>query len=100
MVVGMACRAKAKQHAAQVAAGLNKYRNAIDDYQSKLNFFPPDNGNLAGAPLVAGTYTSTYDAISAVNPLIYELTGGSNNVSGVGEHAAFWQQPDSQCGEF
>lgn len=82
MVVGMASAAKAHQHAAQVQAGLNRIRNAIDNYQAKLNFYPPDNGNLVNASLQNPNYLQTYDAVSAVNPLLYELMGGTNTNSG------------------
>jgi prepilin-type N-terminal cleavage/methylation domain-containing protein len=62
---------RAKKDAA-VTGMREKLSTMIDHYQSKLNFYPPDNGNLAM------TNRASYDAIAAMNPLIYELTGGTN----------------------
>lgn len=46
----------------------------INNYQSTLNYYPPDNGNLAGATTLAN-----YNEYASVNPLLYELTGATNN---------------------
>jgi prepilin-type N-terminal cleavage/methylation domain-containing protein len=73
MVAGMASAAKVKQRAAQVTAGKTSLTMMIESYQSKLNFFPPDNGLLATTP------AGNYDALAATNPLLYELTGATNN---------------------
>jgi prepilin-type N-terminal cleavage/methylation domain-containing protein len=61
----------------QVKAELNRIATLIDNYQAKLNSFPPDNGLL-----VANTVNySVYDAMAATNPLIYELIGATNTNS-------------------
>jgi prepilin-type N-terminal cleavage/methylation domain-containing protein len=75
MVVNQIAGAKAAQKNAQVNAGKNKLMAMIENYQSKLNFYPPDNGNLATA------LPANYDATAAINPLLYELTGATNTNS-------------------
>jgi len=80
LVVNMNSGAKTAQRNAQVNAGKNKLTLMIDNYQSKLNFYPPDNGNLANYTLA--NYTANYDLWAATNPLLYELTGATNNPPG------------------
>src|SRR5580698_10069630 len=70
--------AKAKMETA-VKAEREKLQTMIDNYQSKLNFYPPDNGNLAG--LSATAPLSQYESLTASNALIYELTGVTNRNS-------------------
>jgi prepilin-type N-terminal cleavage/methylation domain-containing protein len=79
LVVNMAAGAKVAQRAAQVNADKAKLTLMIDNYQSKLNFYPPDNGLLY--TLGPGTY---YDAVASTNPLLYELTGATNNSTNTG----------------
>lgn len=45
----------------------------INSYQTTLNYYPPDNGNLAGATTLAN-----YNEYASVNPLLYELVGATN----------------------
>jgi prepilin-type N-terminal cleavage/methylation domain-containing protein len=74
MVVGMNSAAQTKKRQALVQSDLNKLRLMIDSYQAKLNFYPPDNGNL-----ISNTLNPVlYDGLAATNPLLYELTGATN----------------------
>jgi prepilin-type N-terminal cleavage/methylation domain-containing protein len=62
-----------------VSAEKNKLMTMIESYQSKLNFYPPDNGELTNTSLTQ----KQYDGYAATNPLLYELTGVTNvNSSG------------------
>ncbi len=79
LVVNAGARAKIAQRAAQVNADKAKLTLMLDNYQSKLNFYPPDNGALATLPVVSPTNFAYYDAVAATNPLLYELTGATNN---------------------
>jgi len=76
LVVNMNSGAQAAKRNAQVNIDKQGLITMIGDYQSKLNFYPPDNGGLATNP--PGSY---YDAVASTNPLLYELTGASNNFS-------------------
>ncbi|MGD0814507.1 MAG: prepilin-type N-terminal cleavage/methylation domain-containing protein [Verrucomicrobiota bacterium] len=83
LVVNMNAGAQAAKKATQVNAGKFKLVLMIDNYQSKLNFYPPDNANLANPDnLSAPVYLANYDAWAATNPLIYELTGATNTTNG------------------
>jgi prepilin-type N-terminal cleavage/methylation domain-containing protein len=62
-----------------VKAEREKLQTMIDNYQSKLNFYPPDNGILINPQILNNP--ALYDGYTASNPLVYELTGGSNNTS-------------------
>lgn len=62
-----------------VKAEREKLQTMIDNYQAKLNFYPPDNGNLAGLSPTAPA--SLYESLTASNQLIYELTGVTNTNS-------------------
>ncbi len=75
LVVGMSVTAKTKQRISQVQSDLNKVRHMIDNYQAKLNFYPPDNGGLINNTV----NFQVYDAMAATNPLLYELTGAVNS---------------------
>ena len=81
MVAGMASAAKNKQHAAQVEGNKQKLILLIANYQSKLNFYPPDNANLAEYSL-PNYNPRNYDAWAATNPLLYELSGATNLTNG------------------
>ena len=70
--------AKIKMETA-VKAEREKLQTMIDNYQAKLNFYPPDNGNLAG--LSPTVLPATYESLTASNALIYELTGVTNTNS-------------------
>jgi prepilin-type N-terminal cleavage/methylation domain-containing protein len=70
--------AKMKMETA-VKAEREKLQTMIDNYQSKLNFYPPDNGNLASLSLTAPL--AQYESLTASNALIYELTGVTNTNS-------------------
>jgi prepilin-type N-terminal cleavage/methylation domain-containing protein len=59
-----------------VKAEREKLQTMIDNYQAKLNFYPPDNGNLAALSSSAAEYL--YENYTASNALIYELTGVTN----------------------
>lgn len=70
LVLSMNSAASATKRRGMVDGEKNRLLAAIDIYQAKLNFYPPDNGNLA---TTNGAY---YDQTAAINPLLYELTGG------------------------
>ncbi len=76
MVVSMGAAASQKKKVAQVKAQEIGLVAMIENYYTKLNYYPPDNGNLATAPLY------NYDGYAATNPLLYELTGGTNQTAG------------------
>lgn len=77
MVINMNSGAQTAKRNAQVNGDKAKLTLLIDNYQSKLNFYPPDNTNLDGyAP------GPIYDGYAATNPLIYELTGATNLTNG------------------
>jgi prepilin-type N-terminal cleavage/methylation domain-containing protein len=80
LVVNMNSGAQTAKRNAMVNADKAKLTLAIDSYQSKLNFYPPDNGYLINASTISFSF---YDATAATNPLIYELTGASNLTSGI-----------------
>ncbi|MGA2177498.1 MAG: type II secretion system protein [Verrucomicrobiota bacterium] len=69
MVISMAGAASNARKKGMVDAERHRLMLAIDNYQSKLSFYPPDNGNIAAA---AQTAVESY---SRTNPLLYELTG-------------------------
>jgi prepilin-type N-terminal cleavage/methylation domain-containing protein len=62
-----------------VKATREKLQTIIDNYQAKLNFYPPDNGDLAALSPIAPQ--SVYEQLTATNALIYELTGVTNTNS-------------------
>jgi len=80
LVVNMNSGAQRAKKDAQVNADKNKLILMIENYQSKLNYYPPDNTNLANMS-VAG-YALNYDGWAATNPLLYELTGATNLTNG------------------
>jgi len=82
LVVNMNGRAKYAQHKSQVDGEKAKIILAIGDYQSKLNFYPPDNGFLTNIPnLSTPQNVAQYGAYTSSNPLLYELTGLTNNTT-------------------
>lgn len=52
----------------------------IESYKAKFGHYPPDNANLA--TMTQPLDVDAYDVNTQVNPLYYELGGGSNNVDG------------------
>lgn len=70
LVLSMNSAASTAKKRGMVDAEKHRLLAAIDTYQSKLGFYPPDNGNLAT------TNAASYDRTAAINPLLYELTGG------------------------
>lgn len=90
LVVGMIGPVKAKQMEAQVSASKNVILLSIQSYQAKLNFYPPDNGFLVSAsPSFPVGSQYNYDGLAATNPLIYELTGATNNYLTPGNFSFF-----------
>jgi prepilin-type N-terminal cleavage/methylation domain-containing protein len=80
LVVNMNAHAQDKKRRAAVAGDKQKLMLMIGNYQSRLNFYPPDNAT--NATLVVGSNGVTfaqYDGWAATNPLLYELTGATNN---------------------
>jgi prepilin-type N-terminal cleavage/methylation domain-containing protein len=84
MVVGMSALAARKKHDTVVAAMKSRLMVFIDTYHSKMGFYPPDNA--MNAALVVGS--PTYEQSTAMNSLIYELTGASN-IIGTSSFRAF-----------
>ena len=78
MVISMAGAASNARKKGMVDAERHRLMLAIDNYQSKLSFYPPDNGNIAAA---AQTAVESY---SRTNPLLYELTGAIPTNLGIG----------------
>lgn len=76
LVVHMSGLAGTRNRQAAVEAEKHKLMLMIDNYYSRLNFYPLDNGNLANAAVAT---PSLYDGFAATNPLVYELTGATNN---------------------
>jgi prepilin-type N-terminal cleavage/methylation domain-containing protein len=62
-----------------VRAMREKLQLMINNYQAKLNYYPPDNGNLA--TLSPSESQALYEQLTATNALIYELTGVTNTNS-------------------
>jgi prepilin-type N-terminal cleavage/methylation domain-containing protein len=69
LVISMNGAASVAKKRGMIDAQKQRYMTAFETYQSKLNFYPPDNGALAT------TNFAHYDSAAAVNPLLYELTG-------------------------
>lgn len=79
MVTGLSGLAARKKHDSVVNAMKNRLMLFIASYQSKMSFFPPDNGfNVNYLP-----GTSNYEYYTGLNPLLYELTGApaTNNAT-------------------
>jgi prepilin-type N-terminal cleavage/methylation domain-containing protein len=71
--------ASVKKKEIAVQAEREKLQLMIENYHAKLNFYPPDNGNLASInPSKVTPTSSQYEGYTTANPLIYELTGGTN----------------------
>jgi prepilin-type N-terminal cleavage/methylation domain-containing protein len=79
LVVSMNSAAQANKRNAQVNIDKSSLISMINDYQAKLNFFPPDNGYLISNSMA--NYAANYDGWAATNPLIYELTGSTNTAT-------------------
>jgi|GEM_PF-296678 len=77
MVVSLAPGVNQNKRRQRVKVERESLGALIDNYQAKLGHYPPDNPNLAAGGLTA----EAYDAYSQINPLLYELTGGTNNAS-------------------
>ncbi len=90
MVLSMNSAASTAKRRSMVDAEKNRLLVAIDTYQSKLGFYPPDNGNMAT------TNAAYYDQTAAINPLLYELTGGIlTNARGVAAYELKFGTPGS-----
>jgi prepilin-type N-terminal cleavage/methylation domain-containing protein len=88
LVVNLTAGAQAAKRNAVVNSEKAKLQMMIENYQAKLNYFPPDNGNLATpttTSLGSAQYYLNYDGWAATNPLLYELTGAiiTNNNQGI-----------------
>ncbi len=75
VLTGAQYASKVKKETA-VKAEREKLQSMIDNYQAKLNFYPPDNGWLATN--LAFLTPAVYENLTASNALIYELTGVTN----------------------
>lgn len=79
MIVHLAPAVNQNKKRQRVEAEKQKLILFIDNYKAKFGFLPPDNANLATT-----TNAAVYDEVTQINPLLYELTGGSNNLSSTG----------------
>jgi prepilin-type N-terminal cleavage/methylation domain-containing protein len=71
MVLGLAGMAGRKKRDVVATAAITRLTAVIENYHSKLGFYPPDNaGNLTAT-------AATYDQTTAMNQLLYELTGAT-----------------------
>src|SRR5581483_10215861 len=77
MVVSLAPGVNQNKRRQRVKVERESLGALIDNYQAKLGHYPPDNPN----PAAGGLPAEAYDAYSQINPLLYELTGGTNNAS-------------------
>ncbi|HWD18320.1 MAG TPA: prepilin-type N-terminal cleavage/methylation domain-containing protein [Verrucomicrobiae bacterium] len=91
LVVHLAPAVNQNKKRQRVEAEKHKLILMIDSYQAKFGFYPPDNGFAVGSvTLAGGNFTpALYDELTQVNPLLYELTGGSNNMQGGGQFTNF-----------
>jgi prepilin-type N-terminal cleavage/methylation domain-containing protein len=77
MIAGLAPGVNQNKKKQRVEAEKHKLTALIDSYYGKFGHYPPDNPNLAGG----GLLPEAYDAYTQINPLLYELTGGTNNAT-------------------
>ncbi len=77
MIVSLAPAVNQNKRRQRVKVELGRLQGLIDNYYAKVGHYPPDNPNLATPNLSP----EAYDAYSQINPLLYELTGGTNNAS-------------------
>jgi prepilin-type N-terminal cleavage/methylation domain-containing protein len=90
MVVHMNSAAVAARKRGMVDAEKERLKIAIESYQGKLGFYPPDNGSTATATLV----NSNYEGFTATNPLLYELVGAiTTNSGGTYSVSNLWAAP-------
>lgn len=71
MVLALSGLAGRKKKEVVSAAAINRLVLMIENYHSKLGFYPPDNA------LTAMATPANYDAITATNQLLYELVGAT-----------------------
>jgi prepilin-type N-terminal cleavage/methylation domain-containing protein len=71
MVLGLAGLAAKKKRDAVASATVNRLVLMIENYHDKLGFYPPDN--------LGNTTNSLYEQTTAMNQLLYELTGSTYN---------------------
>jgi prepilin-type N-terminal cleavage/methylation domain-containing protein len=82
LVVTMGQAASQKKKIMAVEADKNKIITFLNSYHAKLNYYPPDNGLLAGLEVNSAATRKLYENYSATNPLVYELYGATNTNSG------------------
>jgi prepilin-type N-terminal cleavage/methylation domain-containing protein len=78
LVASMSSGASRARKDKVVNAGKAKLITLISSYQSKMGFYPPDNGNLALLPAGIVFGSPLYEQYTATNQLLYELTGVTN----------------------
>jgi prepilin-type N-terminal cleavage/methylation domain-containing protein len=71
LITGLSKSAADKRKKARVIGELAKLQTVIDDYESKMGSYPPDNGNLVNEDATRPS--------SATNQLYYELAGATFN---------------------
>jgi prepilin-type N-terminal cleavage/methylation domain-containing protein len=76
LVVTMGGAASEKKKTVATEGMKERLITMIDNYQAKLNYYPPDNGT--NITINAFANPTAYDGYTATNPLLYELTGATN----------------------
>jgi len=76
MVLGLGSLASKKKKDAAASATVNRLTLMVENYHDKLGFYPPDNASNS----VAGS-SATYEQYTALNQLLYELTGSTFNAT-------------------
>jgi prepilin-type N-terminal cleavage/methylation domain-containing protein len=77
MVLGLGSLASRKKKDAVVGAMKNKLVVMIENYQSKMGFFPPDNALNVTFDLNTPSGFTGYESSTAMNQLLYELCGAT-----------------------
>lgn len=70
LLIPLSSLASTKMRVARVSVELNKYVTAIESYKARLNYYPPDNRQVA-----TSSDPDLYRQAAAKNPLFYELSG-------------------------
>lgn len=107
LVLNLNANAQKRKREGAVLAELTRLKLMIDNYQAKLGYYPPDNAMVYPGPpavpisgMVSGSNvpTAIYETYTSTNPLLYELTGATNN-PGFGT-IQFFDGTTNQTGNF
>jgi prepilin-type N-terminal cleavage/methylation domain-containing protein len=81
MIVQLAPAVNQNKKRQRVQVEKEKLVLLINNYKAKFGHFPPDNPNV--------TNSAKYDTYTQLNPLLYELCGGTNNYQGGPQFRSF-----------